>query len=179
MQKRNKIPASDFLWLIVIDLIAAVFCRLSSNRMNRFRTIEIAVLALGALLIVVVSARWAPDLFVVDASSDVILNATWVLLEFVALILGIGVTISPFALLIRLSGVIPRGDGTRKIQIAALTVSSSVVVLAVALYTHLGNAMTAHALQYFSFVFALLPGYLFITAGTTYGLIVLIARRYA
>ncbi len=145
---------------------------------SNLRRIEISVLSIGALVILIELSQWATDVFVIGSDAGLVLSVTWLLLELVALAIGIGLTISPFILLARLSALIPRGDGSLSLQIAALTVSSVTVLMAVWLYGYYTQAMNEHPIPISSLIFAVLPGYLIVVAGAVYGLIVLIGQRW-
>ena len=142
------------------------------------RRFELSALAFGALIILIVLSQWASDVFVIDSSSGLIINITWLLLEFVALVIGIGLTISPYILIGLLSGLIPRGEGTRSIQIVALFVTIGTVMTAVWLYRYYVSTMSVDPTFPSPLIFAVLPAYIFVGAGIVYGLVVLASLRW-
>lgn len=144
---------------------------------SNLRGIELSVLSIGAVVILIQLSQWATDVFVVGSGSGLVLGFTWLLLELVALVIGVGLTISPYILLARLSALIPRGEGSLSLQIAALTVSAITVITAVSLYGYYNEAMDEHPTPISSLIFAVLPGYLIVVAGAVYGVIVLIGQR--
>ncbi len=145
---------------------------------NNLRGIELGVLSIGTVVILIQLSQWATDVFVIGPGSGLVLSITWLLLELVALTIGIGLTISPYILLARLSALVPRGEGSLSLQIAALTVSCVTVIIAVWLYGHYNEAMNEHSTPITSLIFAVLPGYLIVVAGAVYGVIVLIGKRW-
>ena len=143
------------------------------------RRLELSVLSFGALIILIVLSRWASDVFVIDSNSGVIVNIAWLLFEFVALVIGIGLTISPYILIGLLSGLIPRGEGTRSIQIVALFVTIGTVMTAVWLYRYYVSTMSVDPNFPSPLIFAVLPAYIFVGAGIVYGVVVLVSLRWA
>lgn len=145
---------------------------------GNLRRVELVVLSIGAVVILIQLSQWATNVFVIGSGSGFVLSVTWLLLELVALAIGIGLTISPYVLLARLSGLVPRGAGSLTLQIAALTVSCTTVVIAVWLYSYYNQAMTEQPVPISSLIFAVLPGYFIVVAGPVYGVIVLIGRKW-
>jgi hypothetical protein len=144
---------------------------------SNLRGIELGVLSIGAVIILLQLSQWATDVFVIGSSSDLVISITWLLLELVALVIGIGLTISPYILLGRLSALVPRGEGSLSLQVAALMVSCITVIIAIWLYSYYSDAMNEHPTPISSLIFAVLPGYLFVVAGAVYGVVVLIGQR--
>ncbi len=145
---------------------------------SNLRGIELSVLSVGAVVILIQLSQWATDVFVIGSGSDIVLSIAWLLLELVALVIGIGLTISPYILLARLSALVPRGGGSLSLQIAALAISCVTVIIAVWLYGYYNEAMNEHPTPISLLIFAVLPGYLIVVAGAVYGVIVLIGQRW-
>jgi hypothetical protein len=145
---------------------------------RNLRGIEIGVLSIGAVVILITLSQWATDVLVIGSGSGFVISITWVLLELAALAIGIGLTISPYILLGRLSALVPRGNGSLSLQVAALTVSCITVIIAIWLYSYYNDAMTEHPPPISSLIFAVLPVYLIVVAGAVYGVIVVIGRRW-
>ncbi len=145
---------------------------------TNLRGIELSVLSVGAVVVLIKLSQWATDVLVIGSGADLVISITWLLLELVTLAIGIGLTISPYILLARLSALVPRGEGSLSLQIAALTISCVTVIIAVWLYGYYSDAMNQHPTPISSLIFAVLPGYLIVVAGAIYGVIVLIGQRW-
>lgn len=145
---------------------------------GNLRQLELVVLSVGAVTILIQLSQWATDVLVIGSGSDLVLSVTWLLIEVVALAIGIALTISPYVLLARLSALVPRGHDTLALQIAALAVSCVTVVIAVWLYGHYNQAMTEQPVPVSSLIFAVLPVYVIVVAGAVYAVIVSIGRRW-
>ena len=145
---------------------------------SNLRGIELSVLSIGAVVILIQLSQWATDVFVIGSGSGLVLSIAWLLFELVALAIGIGLTISPYILLARLSALVPRGEGSLSLQIAALAISCVTVIIAVWLYGYYNEVMNEHPTPISLLIFAVLPGYLIVVAGAVYGVIVLIGQRW-
>ncbi len=147
------------------------------RRTISLRKIELGVLSLGAVVVLILLSRWATDVFVLGSESGFVLSFTWLLLEVVAIVIGVGLTVSPYVLLARLSALVPRGTGSVILEVAALAISVLTVLMAIWLYGHYGDAMRQNPTPISSLIFAVLPGYLIVVSGSIYGVLVLIGRR--